>query len=103
MVTEDDCGTHEGILMTPVIEGGDVKEPLQNRVLVVVTAEDVLKPGTADILFHATRRCTNSGVTCWKQTPLTPLKCVPLYPATPTPRAVPAMVDSARTQHHQQR
>lgn len=25
VVTEDDCGTHEGILMTPVIEGGDVK------------------------------------------------------------------------------
>lgn len=26
VVTEDDCGTHEGIMMTPVIEGGDVKE-----------------------------------------------------------------------------
>ncbi len=32
VVTEDDCGTHEGILMTPVIEGGDVKEPLRERV-----------------------------------------------------------------------
>ena len=36
--------------MTPVIEGGDVKEPLRDRVLGRVTAEDVLKPGTADIL-----------------------------------------------------
>ena len=50
VVTEDDCGTHEGIMMTPVIEGGDVKEPLRDRVLGRVTAEDVLKPGTADIL-----------------------------------------------------
>ena len=50
VVTEDDCGTHDGILMTPVIEGGDVKEPLRERVLGRVTAEDVLKPGTADIL-----------------------------------------------------
>ncbi len=33
VVTEDDCGTHDGILMTPVIEGGDVKEPLRERVL----------------------------------------------------------------------
>ncbi len=50
VVTEDDCGTHEGIMMTPVIEGGDVKGPLRDRVLGRVTAEDVLKPGTADIL-----------------------------------------------------
>ncbi|EMK3757235.1 DNA-directed RNA polymerase subunit beta', partial [Providencia rettgeri] len=50
VVTEDDCGTHEGILMTPVIEGGDVKEPLRERVLGRVTAEDILVPGTADIL-----------------------------------------------------
>lgn len=44
VVTEVDCGTHEGILMTPVIEGGDVKEPLRERVLGRVTAEDVLAP-----------------------------------------------------------
>ncbi|MGL4859248.1 MAG: DNA-directed RNA polymerase subunit beta', partial [Enterobacteriaceae bacterium] len=50
VVTEDDCGTYSGLLMSPVIEGGDVKEPLRERVLGRVTAEDVLKPGTADIL-----------------------------------------------------
>ncbi|WP_411905166.1 hypothetical protein, partial [Salmonella enterica] len=50
VVTEDDCGTHEGILMNPVIEGGDVKEPMRDRVLGRVTTEDVLKPATADIL-----------------------------------------------------
>ncbi len=31
--------------MTPVIEGGDVKEPLRDRVLGRVTAEDVLEAG----------------------------------------------------------
>ncbi len=50
VIVEDDCGTFEGMIMTPVIEGGDVKEPLRERVLGRVTAEDVLKPGTADIL-----------------------------------------------------
>ncbi|UDG81209.1 DNA-directed RNA polymerase subunit beta' [Candidatus Hartigia pinicola] len=51
VVTEDNCDTHEGILMTPVIEGGDVKEPLRERVLGRVTAEDILIPGTTDILI----------------------------------------------------
>ena len=51
VVVEDDCGTSGGMVMTPVIEGGDVKEPLRDRVLGRVTAEDVLKPGSADILI----------------------------------------------------
>ncbi|MFP3014503.1 MAG: DNA-directed RNA polymerase subunit beta' [Arsenophonus sp.] len=51
VVTEDDCGTHDGILMTPVIEGGDVKEPLRERVLGRVTAEDIVVPGTVNILI----------------------------------------------------
>ena len=33
VVTEDDCGTENGILMKPLIEGGDIVEPLNERVL----------------------------------------------------------------------
>ncbi|MGP1928626.1 MAG: DNA-directed RNA polymerase subunit beta' [Arsenophonus sp. NC-WZS1-MAG3] len=51
VITENDCGTHDGILMTPVIEGGDVKEPLRERVLGRVIAEDILVPGTVNILI----------------------------------------------------
>nr|WP_255555816.1 DNA-directed RNA polymerase subunit beta' [Sodalis sp. CWE] len=51
VITEDDCGTFSGIIMTPIIEGGDVKEPLRERVLGRLTAEDVLKPGTLDVLI----------------------------------------------------
>jgi len=40
-VTEDDCGTTEGIAMTPVIEGGDVIETLATRILGRVVADDV--------------------------------------------------------------
>lgn len=46
VVTVDDCGTTEGLLMTPHIEGGDVVEPLGERILGRVVAEDVLKPGS---------------------------------------------------------
>ncbi|PAV26076.1 DNA-directed RNA polymerase subunit beta' [Tamilnaduibacter salinus] len=44
VVTEPDCGTYEGLLMTPLIEGGDVVVPLGDRVLGRVTARDVFTP-----------------------------------------------------------
>jgi len=44
VVTETDCGTTEGLLMTPLIEGGDVVVPLGDRVLGRVTARDVFTP-----------------------------------------------------------
>jgi len=52
VVTQEDCQTHEGILMTPLIEGGDVKEPLRERVLGRVTAEDVVIPNTNKVLIQ---------------------------------------------------
>ena len=42
--------------MKPLIEGGDVVEPLRERVLGRVVAEDVTGPGTEDeVLIPATR------------------------------------------------
>jgi DNA-directed RNA polymerase subunit beta' len=52
VITNDDCGTFEGVQMTPLIEGGDVVEPLRERVLGRVVAEDVLKPGTDEVLVE---------------------------------------------------
>ena len=46
VITQDDCGTEEGLVMKPLIEGGDVVEPLRERVLGRVLAADVIKPGT---------------------------------------------------------
>ncbi|WP_336368470.1 DNA-directed RNA polymerase subunit beta' [Marinobacter sp. C2H3] len=48
VVTEEDCGTEEGLLMTPHIEGGDVVVPLGDRVLGRVTARDVFTPTDKD-------------------------------------------------------
>ncbi len=42
VVTEEDCGTTNGLLLTPIIEGGDVVQTLPSRVLGRVTAEDVM-------------------------------------------------------------
>ena len=48
VVTEVDCGTEHGLVMTPHIEGGDVVEPLGERVLGRTIARDVFKPGADD-------------------------------------------------------
>ena len=45
VVTEVDCGTVHGLTMTPIVEGGDVVEPLRERVLGRVVAQDVFLPG----------------------------------------------------------
>ncbi|MFY8353000.1 DNA-directed RNA polymerase subunit beta' [Pseudoalteromonas sp. SSM20] len=52
VINEQDCGTEDGLTMKPLIEGGDVVEPLRERVLGRVVAEDVLKPGTNEVLVE---------------------------------------------------
>jgi len=51
VVTEVDCGTANGLNMTPLVEGGDVVEALGERVLGRVLAEDIIKPGAAEVLI----------------------------------------------------
>nr|WP_115956253.1 DNA-directed RNA polymerase subunit beta' [Candidatus Purcelliella pentastirinorum] len=50
VVTELDCGTLDGIFMTPLIEGGDIKESLRERVLGRVVAEDLLYHDMSKVL-----------------------------------------------------
>jgi DNA-directed RNA polymerase subunit beta' len=53
VVTEEDCGTTDGLLMSPLIEGGDVVEPLAERVLGRVLAEYVADPVSGETLLEA--------------------------------------------------
>ncbi|WP_058478186.1 DNA-directed RNA polymerase subunit beta' [Legionella steigerwaltii] len=48
VITEDDCGVDTGILMQPLIEGGDIVEPLHERVLGRVVAADVYIPNQSE-------------------------------------------------------
>jgi DNA-directed RNA polymerase subunit beta' len=50
VITEVDCNTENGVTMTPIVEGGDVVEPLSERVLGRTVAEDVFKPGTDEVI-----------------------------------------------------
>ena len=53
VVTEQDCGTDEGLVMTSVIDGGDIIESLSERVLGRIVAKDVVDPSTGEILLEA--------------------------------------------------
>jgi DNA-directed RNA polymerase subunit beta' len=53
VITEVDCGTENGLTMTPIVEGGDVVEGLGERVLGRVVAADLLKPGSEDEVLVA--------------------------------------------------
>jgi DNA-directed RNA polymerase subunit beta' len=51
VVTEDDCGTTNGVAMRALVEGGEVIEPLRDRILGRVAAVDVMNPDTQDVLY----------------------------------------------------
>ncbi|HEY7841231.1 MAG TPA: DNA-directed RNA polymerase subunit beta' [Gammaproteobacteria bacterium] len=53
VVTDVDCGTSEGLTMTSLIEGGDVVEPLRERVLGRTLAVDAVKPGGDEVVIAA--------------------------------------------------
>ncbi len=53
VVTEQDCGTHNGYLMRAIVEGGEVIESLRDRVLGRTAAEDVLHPESRAVLVKA--------------------------------------------------
>lgn len=51
VVSELDCGTDQGLVMTPHIEGGDLVEPLRERVLGRVLCEDLVSSTTGEVLI----------------------------------------------------
>jgi DNA-directed RNA polymerase subunit beta' len=53
VVTEVDCGTVNGLSITPIVEGGDVVEGLGERVLGRVVSEDVTVASSGEVLVKA--------------------------------------------------
>ena len=70
VITEEDCGTIDGINVTPLVEGGEVIERVSDRVLGRVALEDIIDPHTGEVLVlaneeideEATRRIEESGL-----------------------------------------
>jgi DNA-directed RNA polymerase subunit beta' len=61
VVIEDDCGTSNGFLMKALVEGGEVVEPLRERILGRDCRDDIVNPeDSGDVIF--------AGVRCWTRT-----------------------------------
>jgi len=53
VITENDCGTSNGYAMKALVEGGEVIEPLRDRILGRVVALDVVDPATQETAIEA--------------------------------------------------
>jgi DNA-directed RNA polymerase subunit beta' len=62
VVTEDDCGTSNGVSMKALVEGGEVVEALKERILGRTLATDLLHPETQDVLYPAGTLIDEEGV-----------------------------------------
>jgi len=52
VVTETDCGTERGIIVRPVVDGGNVIASIGERILGRTAQEDILSPETGEVLVH---------------------------------------------------
>ena len=50
IITEEDCGTNDGITVTALIEGGEIIQSLEERILGRNAAEDIKDPLTGEII-----------------------------------------------------
>jgi DNA-directed RNA polymerase subunit beta' len=53
IVSEDDCKTLDGILVTALVEGGEIIQPMDERILGRVVAEDIRDPLTGEVICEA--------------------------------------------------
>ncbi len=61
-IVEYDCGTMDGILMEPLMEGGEVIQQVGDRILGRVALEDIEDPFTGDVLVPANEQITEDRV-----------------------------------------
>ena len=50
IINEMDCGTRDGIIVSALVEGGEIIQPLEERVLGRLAAEDIRDPVTGEII-----------------------------------------------------
>jgi DNA-directed RNA polymerase subunit beta' len=58
IITEDDCGTIDGIVVGAIMEGGDILEPLRDRIVGRVSQDEIYDPMTGDLLVEIGQEIT---------------------------------------------
>ena len=62
IVVEHDCGTTDGIVITPLIEGGEVIQPLSDRILGRTALEPVLDPYSEKVIVEANEEINEGNI-----------------------------------------
>jgi DNA-directed RNA polymerase subunit beta' len=59
IVTEGDCGTIDGIVVGAIMEGGDILEPLRDRIVGRFAQETIFDPTTGEVLVDTGQEITD--------------------------------------------
>ncbi len=62
VVTEQDCGTERGIIVRPVVDGGNVIVSIGERILGRTIQEDIIHPETGEVLLKKGKLITEDDV-----------------------------------------
>ncbi|MBI1909004.1 MAG: DNA-directed RNA polymerase subunit beta' [Deltaproteobacteria bacterium] len=62
IITEKDCGTVDGIEMGALFEGGEIIEPMGNRILGRVALEDISDPFSGEVLVRSGEEITEKQI-----------------------------------------
>ena len=62
IIADFDCGTLEGIEMTPLVEGGEIIEKIGDRILGRVALEDIIEPYSGETIVAANEEITEEKV-----------------------------------------
>ncbi len=58
IITEEDCGTIDGIVVSAIVEGGEILEPLRDRIVGRIVQEDVDDPASDERIVAANETIT---------------------------------------------
>jgi len=62
IIVEDDCGTTDGIEVTALIEGGEIIEPINERILGRISSEKITDPVTNEVLVKRNEEITEEAI-----------------------------------------
>ncbi|HEY3571613.1 MAG TPA: DNA-directed RNA polymerase subunit beta' [Thermoanaerobaculia bacterium] len=60
IINEEDCGTIDGITVTAIMEGGEILEPLRDRIVGRVSQEDIYDPMTGELILSVGQEITEA-------------------------------------------
>ena len=90
VVTVDDCGTRNGFNMKALIEGGEVVEPLRDRILGRVCVDDVVNPETQETAIEAGSLLDEDAVELIERLGVDEVRVRTRCPARPVTACVPS-------------